>query len=185
MLPKPSRSVEDIPVPRPDGERSESPGRGTSRLRAGRTDRRPFGTRELLTDAGLQPDRPSRLASCGPSPNSRTTGIGARSHSQVRESLNRQQIAALVGVAPMNRDSGTQRRQRHIQGGQSVRNMLCMATLTARTCNPLIRATARRLTAAGKPFKVMMTACLRKLLTLLNTIVRTRQPWRAEGQSNQ
>ncbi|MGC4032601.1 MAG: transposase [Tepidisphaeraceae bacterium] len=98
--------------------------------------------------------------------------------------LNRQQIAALVGVAPMNRDSGTQRGRRHIQGGrQSVRNMLYMATLTARTYNPLIRAMARRLTAAGKPFKVMMTACLRKLLTLLNTIVRTRQPWRAECQS--
>ncbi|MGC4030900.1 MAG: IS110 family transposase [Tepidisphaeraceae bacterium] len=98
--------------------------------------------------------------------------------------LNRQQIAALVGVAPMNRDSGTQRGRRHIQGGrQSVRNMLYMATLTARTYNPLIRAMARRLTAAGKPFKVMMTACLRKLLTLLNTIVRTRQPWRAECQN--
>ena len=95
--------------------------------------------------------------------------------------LSRQQIAALVGVAPMNRDSGTQRGQRHIQGGrQSVRNILYMATLTARTYNPLIKAFATRLTKAGKPFKVMMTACLRKLLTLLNTIVRTNQPWRPE-----
>jgi len=95
--------------------------------------------------------------------------------------LNRQQIAALVGVAPMNRDSGTLRGQRHITGGrQSVRNILYMATLTARTYNPLIRAMARRRTAGGKPFKVMMTACLRKLLTLLNTIVRNNEQWRNE-----
>ena len=93
--------------------------------------------------------------------------------------LNRQQIAALVGVAPMNRDSGKQRGQRHIAGGrQSVRNVLYMATLTARTHNPLIRAMAGRLTRAGKPFKVMMTACLRKLLTILNTMVRNNEPWR-------
>ena len=94
--------------------------------------------------------------------------------------LNRQEIAALVGVAPMNRDSGKQRGQRHITGGRrSVRNVLYMATLTARTHNPLIRAMARRLTQAGKPFKVMMTACLRKLLTILNTMVKNNEPWRA------
>ena len=81
----------------------------------------------------------------------------------------------------MNRDSGTQRGQRHIQGGrQSVRNILYMATLTARTYNPLIKAMAERLTKAGKPFKVMMTACLRKLLTLLNTMVRNKEAWRPE-----
>lgn len=95
--------------------------------------------------------------------------------------LNRQEIAALVGVAPMNRDSGKQRGQRHITGGrQSVRNILYMATLTARTHNPLIRAMATRLTRAGKPFKVMMTACLRKLLTILNTMVKNNEPWRTE-----
>ena len=95
--------------------------------------------------------------------------------------LNRQAIAALVGVAPMNHDSGKHRGERHIIGGrQSVRNMLYMATLTARTYNPLIRAMAQRLTAAGKPFKVMMTACLRKLLTLLNTMVRNNEPWRTQ-----
>ena len=95
--------------------------------------------------------------------------------------LNRQQIAALVGVAPMNRDSGKQRGQRRITGGrQSVRNILYMATLTARTHNPLIRAMATRLTRAGKPFKVMMTACLRKLLTILNTMVKNNEPWRTE-----
>jgi transposase len=93
--------------------------------------------------------------------------------------LNRRQIAALVGVAPVNHDSGKHRGLRHIVGGRrGVRNMLYMATLTARTHNPLIRATAQRLTRAGKPFKVMMTACLRKLLTMLNTMVRNNEPWR-------
>jgi transposase len=99
--------------------------------------------------------------------------------------LNRQQIAALVGVAPMNRDSGTQRGQRHIQGGrQSVRNILYMATLTARTYNPQIKAMAMRLSKAGKPFKVMMTACLRKLLTILNTMVKKNEPWRKACEEN-
>ncbi len=94
--------------------------------------------------------------------------------------LNRHEIAALVGVAPMNHDSGKKRGQRHIIGGrQSVRIMLYMATLTARTYNPLIRKMALRPTKAGKPFKVMMTACLRKLLTMLNTMVRNNEEWRA------
>ena len=94
--------------------------------------------------------------------------------------LNRQEIAALVGVAPMNHDSGKHRGERHIIGGrQSVRNILYMATLTARTYNPLIKAMALRLTQAGKPFKVMMTACLRKLLTMLNTMVRNNEQWRS------
>jgi transposase len=93
--------------------------------------------------------------------------------------LNRQQIAALVGVAPMNRDSGTLRGQRHITGGRkSVRDMLYMATLTARSHNPLIKSMATRLSKAGKPFKVMMTACMRKLLTMLNVMIKTNQLWR-------
>lgn len=93
--------------------------------------------------------------------------------------LNRGAIACLVGVAPLNRDSGNQRGERHIQGGrQSVRNALYMATLTARTFNPLIKSFAERLTKAGKPFKKVMTACMRKLLTILNVMVRTNEPWR-------
>ena len=95
--------------------------------------------------------------------------------------LNRQQIAALVGVAPMNRDSGKQRGQRHITGGrQSVRKVLYMAALTARSYNPIIKAFAKRLADAGKPFKVVMTACMRKLLTMLNTMVRNATPWNPE-----
>ena len=94
--------------------------------------------------------------------------------------LNRRAIAALVGVAPFCSDSGQHRGQRHIKGGRpALRSVLYMATLTARTFNPLIRAAAQRLTRAGKPFKVMMIACMRKLLTMLNTMVRTRRPWRA------
>ena len=94
--------------------------------------------------------------------------------------LNRQEVAALVGVAPFCSDSGKHRGQRHIRGGRpALRSVLYMATLTARTFNPLIRALAERLTRAGKPFKVMMIACMRKLLTMLNTMVKTRQPWRA------
>ena len=95
--------------------------------------------------------------------------------------LNRQQIAALVGVAPMNRDSGQQRGQRHITGGRaSVRKVLYMAALTARSYNPTIKAFAQRLSAQGKPFKVVMTACMRKLLTMLNTMIRHGQPWNPE-----
>ena len=99
--------------------------------------------------------------------------------------LNRQQVAALVGVAPMNRDSGTLRGHRHITGGRkAVRNLLYMAALAARIWNPTIKDLAQRLTAAGKPFKVMITACMRKLLTILNTMVRTGQMWRTPCQIN-
>jgi transposase len=93
--------------------------------------------------------------------------------------LNRQQIAKLVGVAPMNRDSGKHRGERHITGGRaSVRKSLYMAALSARNWNPTIHAFAERLKAAGKPFKVVITACMRKLLTILNTMLRNNQPWR-------
>ena len=93
--------------------------------------------------------------------------------------LSRQAIAALVGVAPVNRDSGRERGQRHVTGGRhSVRRMLYMATLTARSWNPTIKAFAQRLTRAGKPFKVVMTACMRKLLTILNAMVRKNETWR-------
>lgn len=92
--------------------------------------------------------------------------------------LNRQQIAALVGVAPFNDDSGKRRGQRYIRGGRAeVRNVLYMATVTAIRHNPAIRAFYERLTATGKPFKLVATACMRKLLTILNAMVKTGQPW--------
>ena len=92
--------------------------------------------------------------------------------------VSRKEVTALVGLAPYNRDSGKYQGQRRISGGRAcVRSCLYMATLTARRCNPLIRRFAERLTAAGKSYKVVMTACMRKLLILLNNIVKTQQHW--------
>lgn len=92
--------------------------------------------------------------------------------------LNRQEIAALAGLAPFNHDSGRFRGQRRIRGGRSaVRSILYMAALAARRCNPILQRFAQRLEQAGKPFKVVITACMRKLLTMLNTIVRNGTPW--------
>ena len=92
--------------------------------------------------------------------------------------LDRRTIAALVGVAPLNRDSGAFRGKRFIHGGRSdVRAALYMATLAAIRCNPPIRAFHQRLVAAGKPPKVAITACMRKLLTILNAMMRSRTPW--------
>jgi len=92
--------------------------------------------------------------------------------------LGRQQIAALVGVAPFNRDSGKFHGRRAIWGGRAaVRSVLYMAALTARRCNSVIREFANRLEAAGKPFKVVLTACMRKLLVILNTMVKFGLPW--------
>jgi transposase len=95
--------------------------------------------------------------------------------------LNRGQVASLTGLAPVNRDSGSMRGRRTTWGGRAgVRCALYMAAFSARRCNPTLRRFAERLTAAGKPFKVMMTALMRKLLTILNTLVRENRPWRLE-----
>ena len=93
--------------------------------------------------------------------------------------LNRKQVAALVGVAPLNRDSGRFRGKRTIWGGRAaVRSILFMATLSATRYNPVIKAFYKRLCAAGKAKKVALTACMRKLLTILNSILRHHTPWR-------
>ena len=92
--------------------------------------------------------------------------------------LDRRQIAALVGVAPMNRDSGAFRGKRTVWGGRaSVRAALYMATLVATRFNSVIKAFYQRLLAAGKPKKVALTACMRKLLTILNAMIKQRTPW--------
>jgi transposase len=92
--------------------------------------------------------------------------------------LGRHKIAALMGVAPLNRDSGTFRGRRMIGGGRaSVRRVLYMAALVAVRDNPLIAAFYARLTAAGRPKKVALVAAMRKLLTILNAILRDRSPW--------
>ena len=92
--------------------------------------------------------------------------------------LNRRQIAALVGVAPLNRDSGPCRGQRTVWGGRAqVRTALYMATLTATRYNPVIRKFYRHLCAVGKPKKVALIAAMRKLLTILNAMIKARKPW--------
>jgi transposase len=93
--------------------------------------------------------------------------------------LNRRQIAALAGLAPLNRDSGTHRGRRSIWGGRAqVRGALYMATLVAARHNPVIRAFYHRLLAAGKLKKVALTACMRKLLTIVNAMMKHRTAWK-------
>lgn len=95
--------------------------------------------------------------------------------------LSRRDIAKLVGVAPLSRDSGTLRGRRFVQGGRAtVRAVLYMAALLATKRNAVIRAFYRRLVAAGKAKKLALIACMRKLLTILNVMVRTGQPWAAD-----
>jgi len=92
--------------------------------------------------------------------------------------LNRKQLAALVGVAPFNRDSGSLRGKRCIWGGRArVRRALYMAALSATKCNPAVKAFYQRLVAAGKEKKVALTACMRKLLTILNAMVKSQRKW--------
>jgi transposase len=97
--------------------------------------------------------------------------------------LNRKKIAALVGVAPFNCDSGKFKGQRHIWGGRCrVRNALFMAATSAIRFNPEIRTFYERLTGRGKPHKVALVACMRKMLTILNTMAKTHEPWRPAYQ---
>lgn len=92
--------------------------------------------------------------------------------------LDRRQIAALVGVAPLNRDSGKYRGQRTIWGGRArVRAPLYMAVLVAMRWNPVIKTFYQRLLAAGKKKKVALTACMRKLLTILNAMLKNKTAW--------
>ena len=95
--------------------------------------------------------------------------------------LNRREISALVGLAPFNRDSGKFRGKRSIWGGRAeVRSVLYMATLSATRCNPAIRPFYQRLTGAGKAHKVVMTACMRKFLVILNAMMKNRTLWHAK-----
>ena len=91
---------------------------------------------------------------------------------------NRKQIAALVGVAPLNKDSGKMRGKRRVFGGRApVRRALYMAALVATRVNPVIRAFYEHLLAQGKEKKVALTACMRKLLVILNSMIRNQQSW--------
>ena len=95
--------------------------------------------------------------------------------------LSHRKISALVGVAPLNRDSGLFRGKRTVWGGRSyIRAVLYMATLSASRVNPTISVFYRRLIEAGKKPKVALTACMRKLLGILNAIMKNRRPWQAD-----
>jgi transposase len=92
--------------------------------------------------------------------------------------LNRREIAKLAGVAPLARDSGTHRGRRSVWGGRAeLRRVLYMAALTAMRFNPDIKGFAQRLKATGKPAKVVITACMRKLLTIMNAMLKAKAPW--------
>jgi len=98
--------------------------------------------------------------------------------------LDRKQIAALVGVAPFNHDSGAHKGKRHIRGGRgAVRHVLYMAALSGAMHNPVLRALYQRLCAVGKLHKVALVACMRKLLTILNAMVRDHKPWQLASQT--
>ena len=87
-------------------------------------------------------------------------------------------FAWLAGIAPMNRDSGRQRGKRHIRGGRvEARNALYIAAWVAKRHSPKIKAYADRLKAAGKPFKVIMIACMRKLLIIANLMLKSKSTW--------
>jgi transposase len=92
--------------------------------------------------------------------------------------LNRREVSALVGTAPFNRDSGALRGKRCIQGGRhQMRQALYMATLAALRFNPVIRNFYQCLLQAGKAKKLAIIACMRKLLCILNAMLKNRQPW--------
>jgi transposase len=96
--------------------------------------------------------------------------------------LNRQEIAALVGVAPVNKDSGKKQGKRRVFGGRAdVRSVLYMAALAAKKFNPVIRKFYERLIKHGKEKKVALTACMRKLLVILNAMMHTNQSWRIQA----
>lgn len=92
--------------------------------------------------------------------------------------LNRREIAALTGIAPLANDSGKHRGRRFVWGGRAdVRAVLYMATVSAMRCNAVIKAFAERLKQAGKPPKVVIAACMRKLLTIMNSMLKNNTPW--------
>jgi transposase len=98
--------------------------------------------------------------------------------------LNRAEIAALAGVAPFNCDSGALRGQRRIEGGRPrLRQVLYIATVAGVRCNPVLKPFYLRLRAAGKPAKVALVAAARKLLTILNAMIKTKTAWRSPCQA--
>lgn len=134
--------------------------------------------RQLITQSPLWREKDQLLQS--------VPGVGPKmssmlvAHLPELGRLNRHQIASLVGLAPFNRDSGKWKGKRFIGGGRShVRCILYMSSLVASRYNPAIQALRQRLQSRGKPFKVVLTACMRKLLIILNAMVKNGTPWNA------
>jgi transposase len=125
-----------------------------------------------LIRMSVSPRSPGDIAIARPAPHPPTS-------SRTRTvAWGRRQIACLVGVAPIKRDSGTFRSRRMVLGGRaSVRRALYLPILTAIRCNPAIRVLYARLIARGKPAKVAITVAMRKLLTILNAILKSPTPW--------
>ena len=143
-------------------------------------------TRELGTvDADLQAQIEASPAWCARDTLLQSVpGVGPRTAQMLvgmlpeLGTMSRQKIAALVGVAPFNQDSGRHRGERHISGGRAaVRTTMYMAALVGVRWNPTLRVFYQRLRANGKAAKVALVACMRKLLTMLNAMVRTKTSW--------
>ncbi len=129
----------------------------------------------------MRPTYRPASGSCGASP-----GVGPQTARALLVDLPElgqipeRQLSALVGVAPFNRDSGQHRGRRRTWGGRaSVRSALYMAALVASRCNPVVSALYQRLRAAGKPGKVALVACMRKLLLILDSVTRRGTAWYA------
>lgn len=135
--------------------------------------------RELLEAIELDPLAQTRMKLLQSVPGVGTiTGLTLLAEFPELGTLSAKEAASLAGLAPMNRDSGKKRGKRRTIGGRGrVRKVLYMATLTAVRHNPILQAFYERLTAAGKPAKVALTACMRKLLVILNTMIKNGHSW--------
>jgi transposase len=99
--------------------------------------------------------------------------------------LTNKEAASLIGVAPFNKESGSYEGQRNIRGGNhKIRTVMYMAMMSAMQCNPILKATYQRLVAAGKPKKTAIIACVRKMIIILNSMVRDGVMWNLEMNQN-
>src|SRR5436309_1722722 len=131
----------------------------------------------LEATGGYETQAATALAAAG----WRVAVVNPRQVRRFAQALNRQRIAALVGIAPFHDDSGKHQGRRTTWGGRrEVRTVLYMATLAARIHNPVIRAFYQRLRGNGKTYKVAMVACMRKLLTILNSMIKHGHAWHYE-----
>ena len=134
--------------------------------------------RQCLDMSTMQKNRLSRMPKSVQRPIRRVVAYTLMSELPELGTLNRKEIASLVGVAPMNRDSGSYRGKRRVTGRRSkVRTVLYMSMRSTIQYDPKIKATYERLVAAGKPRKVALVACMHKQLTILNTMMKNGTHW--------